>query len=318
MYAAQGRWEEAARSFEKCASLRPGNPEDRLLLAQAWQTLGRTEEAEALARELTEELPERSEPLIVLAAASLKRSDSATALDLIERALALDPRNGLAWYQKARAMLQREDARGATTAFRNAVELDPQGFEPHYDFAAFLLGQGAIAEARPYLVRAYTVSPREHRAVLRQNLVQMELEPSVLAELASCDSERDELASALVWLDLLVAQAPGDDAVVLKRARLLRRLQRDDEALAALRGCAERAPRDFELWSELGSYLHSKGRLPEARAAIEHALELEVPAGFPSELRESAKRRLRELLDKLDAESTPPAPGGLPSLEHDH
>ena len=305
MHATQGRWEEAARSFEKCVSLRPGHAEDRLLLAQAWQTLGRTEEAEALARELALELPDRAEPLIVLAAAALKRSDSATALTLIERALALEPRNALAWYQKARAMLQRADVRGATAAFRNAVELDPQGFEAHYDFAAFLLGQGAIAEARPYLVRAYTVAPRQHREVLRQNLVQMELEPSVLTELANSDSQRGEPASALVWLEKLHDLAPGDDAVALKRARILRRMQRDDEALEAMRACAERAPGDFELWSELGSYLHSQGRQVEAKAALEHALELEVPASMPPELRESSRRRLRELLDKLNAEPSP-------------
>jgi len=308
MYAAQGRWEEAARSFEKCVSLRPGVAEDRLLLAQALQTLGRSEEAEALARQLAEELPDRAEPLIVLAAASLKRSNSADALTLIERAIELEPRNALAWYQKARALLQRGDAREATTAFRNAVEIDPQGFEAHYDFAAFLLGQGAIAEARPYLVRAYTVAPPQHRAVLRQNLVQMELEPSVLAELASCDSQRDELASALVWLDRLAALSPGDDAVALKRARLLRRMQRDDEALAVMRACAERAPQDFELWSELGTYLYSKGRLAEAKATLEHALGLEVPASLPAELRESSKRRLKELLDKIDAGGSP-SPG---------
>jgi Tfp pilus assembly protein PilF len=303
MYAAAGRWEDAARSFEKCVSLRPGDPEDRLLLAQALQTLGRTQEAEALARELAKELPERVEPLVVLAAASLKRSDSTEALTFLDRALAIEPRNALAWYQKARAMLQRSDARGATTAFRNAVEIDPQSFEAHYDFAAFLLGQGAIAEARPYLVRAYTVSPPEHRTVLRTNLVQMELEPSVLAELADCDAKRDELAAALVWLDRLLTLTPGDDAVVVKRARLLRHMHRDDEALAALRECAERAPGDFELWSELGTYLNSQGRPAEAKAALEHALQLEVPANMPAELRESSRRRLQEILDKVNTES---------------
>jgi Flp pilus assembly protein TadD len=303
MYAAQGRWEEAARAFERCVSLRPGEAEDRLLLAQAWQTLGRSEDAEELARALARELPARAEPLIVLAAAALKRSDSAAALTLIERALALEPRNALAWYQKARALLQRADTRGAISAFRNAVEIAPQGFEAHYDFAAFLLGQGAIAEAKPYLVRAYTLAPPEHRADLLRNLVQMELEPAVLADLTACDSQRDELAPALAWLDRLLALTPHDDAVALKRARLLRRMQRHDEALAAMRASAERAPDDYELWSELGTYLHAQGRLAEAGDALEHALELDVPAGLPTELREQSKQRLRGLLDEIEAES---------------
>jgi Flp pilus assembly protein TadD len=303
MYAVQGRWEEAARSFAAAAKLRPGYAEDRLLLAQAWQTLGRREEAEELALALAEELPERAEPLTVLAAAALSRSDTGTALAFLERALALEPRNALAWYQKARGLLARGDARGALSAFRNAVELDRQSFEAYYDFAAFLLAQGAIAEARPYLVHAYTLAPREHREALRKNLVQMELEAAVLAELAECDARRDELASALAWQERLLERAPEDQAVALRRARLLRRMQRHDEALTALEASAERAPRDFELWSELGTYLHSQGRLPEARHALEHALELEVPANLPAELGASAQQRLRALLDTI-----PPAP----------
>jgi Flp pilus assembly protein TadD len=308
MYAAQGRWEEAARAFEKSSRLRPGYTEDRLLLAQALQTLGRSEEAEELALPLAEELPARAEPLIVLASAALRRSDSAAALTWLERALALEPRNALAWYQKARALLQRDDGRGAMTAFRNAVELDPTSFEAHYDCAAFLLGQGAIAEARQYLVRAYTLAPPQHREPLRRNLVQMELDASSLSELAAADSQRDELEPALAWLDRLIALAPGDVANGVRRARLLRRMERHDDALAALSACAERAPDDFELWSELGTYLHARGRLEDARSAIEHALELDVPAGLPSELRANAKQRLRDLLEELDEEK-PPAGG---------
>lgn len=306
MYGAQGRWEEAARAFEASSRLRPGDPEDRLLLAQAWQTLGRSTEAEELARALVAELPTRAEPMVVLAAAALGRSDSAAALTWLERALALEPRNALAWYQKARALLQRDDARGAMAAFRNAVELDPTSFEAHYDCAAFLLAQGSIAEARQYLVRAYTLAPKQHREALRRNLVQMELDAPILSELAACDSQRDELEPALAWFERLLALAPQNDATARKRARLLRRMQRDDEALAALRTCAERAPRDFELWSELGTYLHAQGRLAEARAVLEHALEIDVPANLPAALRESSKQRLRDLLDKLESL---PAPG---------
>jgi Flp pilus assembly protein TadD len=298
MYAEQGRWEEAARAFERCTELRPANTEDRLLLAQAWQTLGRSEPAEALARELVDELPGRAEPLIVLATGALRRGDSAGALTWLERALALDPRNALAWYQKARAFLLRGEASNALSAFRNAVELDPQGFEAHHDCGAFLLAQGALAEARPYLVRAYALAPQQHRAVLRRTLGELELdEPAVLLELATTDSGRDALEPALAWLERLLALEPEHAAASLAKARLLRRMERHDEAVAALRACAERAPQSYELWSELGAYLHALGRRAEARPALEHALGLEVPASLPVELRKGSKERLRALLE---------------------
>lgn len=297
MYAAQGRWEEAVQAFEESARLRPGNTEDRLLLAQALQTVGQRARAEELARDLFDELPERAEPLIVLATGALMADDPGSALGWLERALALEPRNAHAWYQKARAQLARGDGRAALVAFRNAVELDPTSFEAHYDCASFLLSQGALAEAEQYLVRAYTLAPAPHRATLRATLLQLELdEVAPLLELFGADSRRDELDSALAWLERVRTLEPDRPVHELARARLLRRLGRDLEAAAALRTCAERAPLDFELWAELGTYLHSLGRRDEARLVLEHALTLEPPAAMPTELRESTKEHLRRLL----------------------
>jgi tetratricopeptide (TPR) repeat protein len=295
LYASQGRWTDAVQAFRTAARLRPGNAEDRLLLAQALQTMGATEEAETLARDLVDELPERAEPLILLAAAELGRGEPSAALDWIERALALDARNALAWYHKARAQLLRGDARAATSAFRNAVELDPASFEAHYDFAAFLLSQGAIAEATPYLVRAYEHAPAQHRAALRRNLEQLELAPDEWLALARVDTARAEDAAALAWLERLLAAEPGHADARLRRARLLRSLERDDEAVAAFRALASERPESFELAAELGVYLHALGH-PEARGELERALGLGSPAGMPAETFERAKERLRELL----------------------
>jgi len=306
MYAEQGRWDLAAREFETAWRQRPASTEDRLLLAQALETLGESERAAELARALVEDLPGRAEPLVILAAGALRRQDSGAALTWLERAIALEPRNALAWYQKARALLQRQDAPGALAAFRNAVELDPTSFESHYDCGAFLLSQGAVAEARPYLVRAYELSPPQHRAALRRTLESMTItEPEVLLGLAAADAQRGELRPALAWTERCLAAAPGDGRAELERARLLRRLGRDEEAVAALRAVAEKAPASFELWSELATYLHSLGRTEEARPALEHALGLEIPASYPPGLGERSKERMRELLEGGDPNAKP-------------
>jgi protein O-mannosyl-transferase len=304
MRAAQGRWEEAVHAFEGCARMRPGNTEDRLLLAQALQTLGQRERAEELARALVRELPDRPEPLLVLATGALNRQDPGGALEWLERALALEPRNSIAWYQKARALLLRGDARGAMSAFRNAVEIDPTNFEAHHDCASFLLSQGALAEARPYLVRAYTLSPPPYRAALRQSLQQLEFtEAAPLLELSGADAKRGELGPALEWLDRVRKLEPDRPAHELARARLLRRMGRDFEGAAALRACADRALADFELWAELALYLQTLGSLDEARKAATHALTLSPPAAMPPELQESTRARLLKL-------ATTPADGG--------
>jgi tetratricopeptide (TPR) repeat protein len=307
MFATQGRWDEAASEFEACVKLRPGYAEDRLLLAQAWQTLGRRAEAEALARVLLEELPERNEPLIVLATGALARGDSAEALRWLARVLERDPRNGLAWYQKARALLLRNEPREAVTAFRNAVELDPNSFEAHYDFAAFLLAQGLFKEAQPYLLRAYTLAPPPHRPALRAQLQRMEFETSAeLLALSEADAKNGDPAGALEWLEWAAKSAPDDVALELRRARLLRRLERTEESIAALRRCADRRPDDYEIWSELGVALHQVGRIEEARPVLERALGLAMPPGMPAELRENSRKRLREMLEAPGSPGEPP------------
>jgi Tfp pilus assembly protein PilF len=269
-----------------------------LLLAQAWQTLGKGDEAEELARALVTELPRRAEPLIVLATGALRRGDSADALTYLEQALALDPRNALAWYQKARALLQREDARGAVTAFRNAIELDPRSFEAHYDFGAFLLAQGAVAEAQPYLVRAYTGAPDTHRAALAATLAQLELDaPQPYLELAASEAKAGRSAEALAWVERARSLAPEDPEVLRQLATTLRRLERPGEAAASLRTLTERFPLDYQAWIDLASAHEAAQQLPEACRAAARALLVPPPSGMPAELVEATRKRMRALLE---------------------
>ena len=306
MQLARGQAAEAAASFEHALALRPGNAEDRLLLAQALETAGETARAEELARGLAAELPRRVEPLLVLATAALKRRDAAGALEPLERALALEPRNALVWYQRARAYLLRDDARNAVAAFRNAVEIDPTHFEAHYDLAAWLLSQGALAEARPYLVRAYTLAAPEFREPLRRNLLQLEVEePGELVELARADHDRGEWDPARLFVDRLLALQPTHFEGLLLSARVARHAEDVERALADYRAALARAPDSFTVLSELGPYLFELGRPDEARPLLDRALELGPPSAWPPDLRESSLGNLRRLLEK--AGTAPPA-----------
>ncbi len=304
MYAAQGRWPEAVSEFETARAERPGNLEDKLLLAQALETAGEEARAEALARELVDELPARAEPALILATIRLSRGEATEALSWIERALERDRRNGLAWYQKARALLLRNETQEAIPAFRNAVELAPGSFEAHYDFGAFLLNSGANELARPLLVRAYVLAPPEHRAALKKTLAELPgSQVAELLELAAADARRDAPDGQAFWLDRALALEPENPSILLEKARLLRRGERHDEALALWRKAADLLPRSFAVWSDLGAYLHQLGRAQEARPVLEHALELEVPSEWPPELRENAKQRIADLLAEPSAQA---------------
>ena len=65
----------------------------------------------------------------------------------------------------------------------------------------------------------------------------------------------------------------------------------------------ELRPTRFAEWSDLGAYLHTLGRDAEALPYLERALELEVPADWPGELRKSAKDGIRSLLAEMGSGS---------------
>jgi len=292
------RWEEARAEFEAASRLRPGNAEDRLLLAQALQTLGENEEAARLARQLLDELPGRAEPLVVLATGALGVGDASGALVWLDRALTIDPRNALAWYQKARAQLLRNDPREAVTAFRNAIDLDPSSFEAHYDFGAFLLSQGALEEARPLLEHAYGLAPPEHRAPLRNALSQLTFpaadEPF---RLALDDWNRKEFEPALAWVERALALAPDHTEALLMKARILQRNGQPDQALALLERCTQLVPQSFTVWSEYGELCYQQEQVERGRAALERALEIGPPPAWPDELRQGSIKNLERRLE---------------------
>lgn len=309
LYVAERRFAEAAQSFERALALRPGNAEDRLLLAQALESGGEHARARELAQRLTSELPTRAEPWLVLATAALNEQDGPGAVAALDRALERAPRNALVWYQKARAALLLQDPRAALLAFRNAVEIDPNNFEAHYDLASLLLAQGAHAEARPYVVRAYTLAPELHRARLRAVLDQLELtDPGELVQLAQCDQGRGEFASALAFTERLLTRAPQHVEGLLLRARLRRRVDEHEGALADYRSAAQQAAQDYSIWSELGGYLVELEHFSEARTALERARELGPPANWPGDLRKSSLERVDELLERCQSRSDPIGP----------
>ncbi len=310
LYADQERWEPALKELGRATELWPGNAEARLTLARTLKTAGEDGRAEELALELLDELPQRAEPLIVLATVALARGDSTQALSWLGRALRLEPRNGFAWYQKARAFLLRKDERAAVAAFRNAVDLSPTNFEAHYDFGAFLLNSGLRAQSLPLLARAYALAPPLHRAALRSTLEQMEFtEAETPLELALADRGRGELDAAGTWVERALAIDPRHGAAWVLKARILRSQERTEEALAALRAACEIRD-DYETWSELGEYLHELEREGEARSALERALAHEPPSSWPQELREKSPERLRGILRSIEGGGREPPAGG--------
>ncbi|HXZ08424.1 MAG TPA: tetratricopeptide repeat protein, partial [Paraburkholderia sp.] len=85
---------------------------------------------------------------------------------------------------------------------------------------------------------------------------------------------------ALKQLDARIASNPRDVQARFKRATVLARLNRDDEAIAAFTELTQAFPELPEPYNNLAALLAKEGRLPEARAALETATRVSPNYGL--------------------------------------
>lgn len=300
LYAARGDWTLAARHFERARELRPGEPEDRLLVAQAWAELGRYDDAEALARSLGDEL-HGPEPLLLEAQIAIGERRADDALLFATRAAELAPENARAPYLRAQALLLSDDPAAAEAPLRRAAELDPASFDAAYDLGVLLSRLGRAEEAGAELARAYSLCRDvDLRARLREALLGLSgLSPDTLLELAFTDARRQDNEASLAWLDRLLAKAPEHPDALLQRGRLLRRLGRHPEAIASMRRACAAAPGSFPAHSELGVYLAERGDVQGAITELEQARTIGPPPAWPPEIAREARAELDRRLEAL-------------------
>ena len=222
-----------------------------LHLALIADLAGRPREAERAIRTALAETPEPSLRLLQLAAGILARSGrEAEALRLLE---ALG--RGLGDFAVAAGT---EQARRQLLAGR-AVASAAEGIaETHLALAAALRQQGG-GDTALILAR---LSLR-----LRPNFT-----PALLL-IAEAFGEERHRESALLMLEQVPAADPLARVAALRRAAVLDRLDRVDDAEAALRAIAAEAPALPQPMARLGDLLRARNRFAEAVTAYDAALE---------------------------------------------
>jgi len=97
--------------------------------------------------------------------------------------------------------------------------------------------------------------------------------PAVADETPAVDTAitQHDWAAALTGLDARIKSNPRDVQAKFKRATVLARLGRDDDAIAAFRELTQQYPELPEPYNNLAALLAKQGRLDEARVALETA-----------------------------------------------
>ncbi|MEY4295325.1 MAG: hypothetical protein RLY82_1013 [Pseudomonadota bacterium] len=181
--AALGRWVDALAYSRQALQLVPQLLDAQNNVAQILAALGRTDEAGLMLRNLgwaqyqakdrdaawasyNQALalnPNDVESLHVLAGLHNERKETNLSLELMDRALAIDPQHLNTLAAKGN-LLGGQDGRGleAEVCFQTALQINPNHWMALYNYAVFLAGQKRNAEAVDLYERAGRADPNHH------------------------------------------------------------------------------------------------------------------------------------------------------------
>jgi len=187
--------------------------------------------------------------------------ESAEALDLARRAVALDPGLGLAHHALGLALDARGYVRSSLAAYRRAAELDPEPGPALASAAHLLQVSGHLAEALEADLRV----ARGPRGDDSSPYLDVQI-GSVLA-LLGFDTP------AAVWFERALELRPDNVFAASAYARLHLSRGRLREADALAEAALARGVRRAELWEIRGTVALLEGRRAEARRWYEQALQ---------------------------------------------
>jgi predicted O-linked N-acetylglucosamine transferase (SPINDLY family) len=241
----------------------PTEPDPALELALQTATrdhlAGRLEAAEAGYGRVLAQRPEHGTALHRLGVLALQRGRHGTALDLLGRAVALDPAAWRSQCSLGQTLAALGRAGEALAAFRAAAALNPACPEAFAGAGAACRELGLVPEAVAAFARAAELTGR----------------PEAHNDLGIALQDAGRVADAVAAFQRALA---GQDDFPIAHNNLgnaLLALQRVDEARAVLERTVARWPEFADAWYDLGNAAFAGNRFPDAEAAYRRALALD-------------------------------------------
>jgi len=282
--------------------------------------------AEAIERAYELSRGRDTDVLVQRSVVDLERARTSDALGWVDRALEIDPGNGLALRQRAKIRLVLQDFEGALRDLQEAARALPEDFFVHYNLAALMLGQDPGESVTPdvrdewrigvrdVVIRAYLLAdPRGREQLLLQERLEGLIgpDPDAALQLAATLDAQNRSLLALHWRVVAVELA-GEWTEAERRRKLppalvkigtaRRAAERFQSALEALGEAARIAPDHFPARLELGMLLYERGRPAAARPHLEAALEMLPGAPLRPGARAAVEDTLRRRLAAIDGD----------------
>ncbi|XP_053924990.1 protein O-mannosyl-transferase TMTC1 isoform X2 [Cuculus canorus] len=176
LYYNTGRYEEALQVYREAASLQPSNKEIRLALAQVLAMMGRTKEAEKMTNHILSEDAECLECFRLLSAIYSKQERYTKALEAIEKALQLKPKDPKViselFFTKGNQLREQNLLDKAFESYKRAVELNPDQAQAWMNMGGIEHIKGSYIAARGYYEKALQLVPNSK--LLKENLAKLD------------------------------------------------------------------------------------------------------------------------------------------------
>ncbi|KAL9854820.1 protein O-mannosyl-transferase TMTC1 isoform 2-T2 [Geothlypis trichas] len=176
LYYNTGRYEEALQVYREAAALQPSSKDTRLALAQVLAMMGRTKEAEKMTNHILNEDAECLECYRLLSAIYSKQELYAKALEAIEKALQLKPKDPKViselFFTKGNQLREQNLLDKAFESYKRAVELNPDQAQAWMNMGGIEHIKGSYITARDYYEKALQLVPNSK--LLKENLAKLD------------------------------------------------------------------------------------------------------------------------------------------------
>ncbi|NWX83830.1 TMTC1 protein, partial [Nothoprocta pentlandii] len=176
LYYNTGRYEEALQVYREAVSLQPSNKEIRLALAQVLAMMGRTKEAEKMTNHILHEDAECLECYRLLSAIYSKQEHYAKALEIIDKALQLKPKDPKViselFFTKGNQLREQNLLDKAFESYKQAVEFNSDQAQAWMNMGGIEHIKGNYVTARNYYEKALQLVPNSK--LLKENLAKLD------------------------------------------------------------------------------------------------------------------------------------------------
>ncbi|XP_032329051.1 protein O-mannosyl-transferase TMTC1 isoform X2 [Camelus ferus] len=176
LYYNTGRYEEALQVYREATALQPSQRELRLALAQVLAVMGQTKEAEKMTNHIVSEETGCLECYRLLSAIYSKHELHEKALDAIDKALKLKPKDPKViselFFTKGNQLREQNLLDKAFESYRAAVELNPDQAQAWMNMGGIQHIKGNYVSARAYYETALQLVPDSK--LLQENLAKLD------------------------------------------------------------------------------------------------------------------------------------------------